>query len=257
MLLCNEFTELSHRLINKTIYFFAPLQRGEIGYKFGAGEWLQGKIIKNKQRPDSRWIQSVLLHDDNIFIEIDLLFDRESFFLFPFPPDDDDTLPADCTRAMDWEEGPFAREPGDPFYQGSHSGEEEGFVPELDTTNQSIHSPLEDSVMPEIEATNIEGGTVEGSGLKVKLRRLSQPTNSKFRSSNPHAASCFTPVDEQFIEPTSKTKTGAKKRKGKSQRRRTSQTHVRQTLTRPVRQSLRRSLRRAEKKRVADADSDT
>ena len=87
----------------------------------------------------------------------------------------------------------------------------------------------------------------------MKLRRLSQPTNSKFRSSNPHAASCFTPVDEQFIEPTSKTKTGAKKRKGKSQRRRTSQTHVRQTLTRPVRQSLRRSLRRAEKKRVADA----
>jgi len=49
--------------------------------------------------------------------------------------------------------------------------------------------------------------------LKVKLRRTSQPTNSKFRSSNPHAASCFTPVDEQFIEPTSKTKTGANKRK--------------------------------------------
>ena len=117
------------------------------------------------------------------------------FFFFPFPPDDDDTLPADCTRAMDWEQGPFAREPGDPFNQGSQSGEEEGFVPELDTTNQSIHSTLEERVMPEIEATNIEGGMVEGSGLKVKVRRMSRPTHSKFRRSNPHAASYFTTVD--------------------------------------------------------------
>jgi hypothetical protein len=155
-----QHTDLIDRMIGTNIYYFCPLEKNHPDYEFGKGEWLKGQITGKEKLEAGKWVHEIQLVEDGVPIHVDLLFDTESWFFYPPIVKKDPTLEADCHLVMDWDEGPFANEPGDRT------------TSEYDDVSQAECEPVKGD------------SSSENEPLSEKMKRISKPQPSRASSRN-------------------------------------------------------------------------
>ena len=103
-----KYENVCERLIGNTIYWYFSDVVDESLPDFGKGAWFKC-LVQAPIEPEHNLYCGLLLVDDGDKVQVNLLFERESWFFFP-TSEVDTTLEAECHDIMDWDNGPFSKD---------------------------------------------------------------------------------------------------------------------------------------------------
>lgn len=103
-----KYENVCERLIGNTIYWYFSVVVDASLPDFGNGAWIKC-LVEAPIDPENNLYCGLYLVDDGESVEVNLLFERESWFFFP-TSEVDTTLEAECHHIMDWDNGPFSKD---------------------------------------------------------------------------------------------------------------------------------------------------